>query len=287
MKNWKHVCFLSFIFLAVQAQALYSSLSYSQIDLQDLAWTQPQQEVSKGILRSYRIKSRFLKNRRDLWIYTPPSYNEDESYPLLIVFDGQAYVSDLIPTPIILDNLIAAGLIPPVIAAFVSSIDQPSRNLELPCYPPFADFLVQELLPWIKKQYSIRSNREETILAGSSYGGVAASYAALRYPQQFGKVLSQSGAFWWSPRKNSVKAWLVDQFKTASIPSIHFYLDVGDQEQEGNPSMVVVNRQMRDTLRSKGHQVYYTEFAGGHEYECWRCTLTQGLVILMGCSNAE
>ncbi|MGU0055941.1 alpha/beta hydrolase-fold protein [Enterobacter hormaechei] len=36
--------------------------------------------------------------------------------------------------------------------------------------------------------------RQKTVLAGSSYGGIASSWVALRYPRLFGNVLSLSGS---------------------------------------------------------------------------------------------
>ena len=66
---------------------------------------------------------------------------------------------------------------------------------------------------------------------------------------------------------------------------IRFYLDVGDQETdvyEGKMSMIAVNRQMRDLLLNKGYEVAYFEFNGGHDYDCWRKTFSNGLRALFG-----
>lgn len=215
-------------------------------------------------------------------MYTPPSFQKTDDYPLLIVFDGQAYTSQLIPGTVILDNLIAANKIPPLIAVFVSSLDQKRRNLELPCYDLMVECLVQELLPWIHRHYPVSHDPAHIIVAGSSYGGLAAAYAAFRYPQNFGNVLSQSGAFWWAKNGNS-SGWLIDQFeKTPPLP-IRFYLDVGDQETDsvgGRMSMVEINRKLAAILKKKGNEVTFYEFNGGHEYECWRQTFATGLIAL-------
>jgi enterochelin esterase-like enzyme len=248
-------------------------------------WDQPIAYRPNGKLISYRFKSRLLKNKRDIWVYVPASYSlEEPPYPLLIVFDGQAYTSQLIPGPTILDNLIAERQILPIIAVFISSMGQTERNRELPCYAPFIDSLIQELLPWLQQHYHISDHPSQTIIAGSSYGGLAAAYAALRYPQRFGNVLSQSGAFWWGPPQFP-EPWLVKQFESSSLLPIQFYLDVGDQETEaskGKMSMININRLFRNLLLNKGYRVTYHEFKGGHDYACWRKTFAIGLIALIG-----
>lgn len=239
----------------------------------------------KGILSSFHFKSSRLKNKREVWVYTPPGYtNKGERYPLLIVLDGQAYTSDLIPGPTILDNLIATKQIPPVVALFVSSIDQRTRNVELPCYKPFIESLSNELLPWVYKNYHASQKPEQIIIAGSSYGGLAASYAALIKPNTFGKVLSQSGAYWWSP-SNRGDPWLIQQYESSPQLPLEFYLDVGHLETEETAhgmSMVKVNALFADLLRKKGYRVTHEVFQGGHDYDCWRKTFAKGLIVLMG-----
>lgn len=242
-------------------------------------------ESHNSSLKAFTFSSKSLNNKRDLWVYTPKDYKSDRPYPLLIVFDGQAYVSDLVPGPQILDQLISEKKIPPLIGVFVSSIDQPSRNVELPCHPPFVKFLVKELLPWVKSQYNISDNPENILLAGSSYGGLAAVYAAANHPEQFGCVLSQSGAFWWKSKKDKKDKGILHLVKNQSYLPVKFYLDVGNQETEkydNQPSMLEINREMRDILRFKGCQVYYNEFNGGHDYACWKQTFSVGLIALLG-----
>jgi enterochelin esterase-like enzyme len=277
-------CGLACLFtLHLTTAAAAASFASPPIDLSKQVWDLPT-AYPKGKLASYRFKSRFLKNKRDIWVYLPASYQKTAApYPLLVVFDGQAYTSQLIPGPTILDNLIGSGTIPPLIAVFVSSMGQRERNQELPCYAPFIDSLVYELLPWLHQHYHMTYDPSQTTVAGSSYGGLAAAYAALRYPYQFGNVLSQSGAFWWQPPLLS-GPWLVKQYASQPMLPIRFYLDVGDQETgswEKKMSMVQVNRLFRDLLVNKGYQVTYHEFRGGHDYDCWRKTLAIGLIALM------
>lgn len=274
-----------FIFLSCACLFISNSISGTLIPFED-RWTETQNHVAKGRIAKYQVSSQFLHNRRDVWVYTPANYSRHVTpYPLLIVFDGQAYISQLIPTPIILDNLIAEGRIPPVVAIFVSSIDQSKRNRELPCYKPFANFVSDELQAWVHKYFNVTSDPQRTILAGSSFGGLAATYIAFKHPNQFGNVLSQSGAFWWKPQNTTRDQWLTTQIAKADKVPVRFYLDVGSEETDkytNYDSMIEVNQKLRDTLQNKGYTVYYDEFKGDHEYESWRKTFSQGLIVLFG-----
>jgi len=244
-------------------------------------WSERRPDIPAGRVEEHRVRSERLGNERRVWAYTPPGYDpgRPEPYPLLVVFDGFAYLR-VIPTPAILDNLLAAGKLPPFVALLVDNVD---RNRELPCHAPFADFLASELLPWARERYSIAADPARAVVAGSSYGGLAAAYAGFRHPEAFGNVLSQSGAFFWRPEGDPEHDWLIRQFVAGPTLPVRFYLDVGAFENGFNdPSMLVANRHMRDVLRAKGYPVAYAEYVGGHDYPCWEVTLPDGLMALMG-----
>ena len=273
------------IFILGMMTAIGFPLTIMASSFSNSTWDHYQTNHPKGNLRPYTFTSRLLKNKREIWVYTPAAYHPNGSaYPLLVVLDGQAYTSQLIPGPTILDNLIAEHQIEPLVAVFVSSIDQPQRNLELPCHEPFINSLATELLPWMYSHYHVDQHPDQTIIAGSSYGGLAAAYAALKKPHLFGKVLSQSGAFWWQPARGHSDLWFVRQYENSPTLPIQFYLDVGDQETDESSdsmSMVKVNRIFSDLLKRKGYAVSYQEFKGGHDYDCWRKTFATGLIALM------
>lgn len=248
----------------------------------------PNPNAPAGRLEKIKFTSRTLGNERPLWVYLPAGYNpEAEPYPLLLLFDGQAYTS-IVPAHTILDNLIAAGEIPPVIALLPDSLDGETRNRELPCHEPFLHFLERELLPWARKNYNLSLDPHDAVIAGSSYGGLAASWAALRRPHLFGNVLSQAGAYWWRPGANWQKneaeeeefGWLTRRYIEHEKQPIRFYQEIGLLEDD--LIGVGANRHFRDVLRAKGYPVDYREFYSGHDYACWRETLADGLISLFG-----
>ena len=239
----------------------------------------------KGSIKNYRFSSKLLNNTRDISIYTPANYNvDDKEQALLFVFDGNAYQTK-VPTPQILDNLIAAKKIPPTIAVFIDNPSRSARSNELPPNTRFADFIAKELLPFVKGKTDSRSSSYNTILTGSSYGGLASSYVAFQYPELFGTVLSQSASFWWSPKKPSGEReeaqWLTREYAKAKVKPIRFYFSAGIFESGYMPvDILESNRHFRDILMAKGYRYVYQEVAGGHNYVNWRGGLAQGLIAL-------
>jgi len=244
-------------------------------------WSEFNPEIAHGIVRIERFTSVILENERRVWIYTPPDYNTDhEPYNLLLIFDGWASTG-IIPTPVILDNLYAAGLLTPMVAVIPDSLSNEVRSKELMLHEPFIDFLAQELLPWVHERYHVTSDPARTIISGSSAGGLTAALAALRKPELFGNVLSQSGAFWKGKDEEAFE-WLARQYALNPKVPVRFCLEAGLLETGYPIDLLASNRHLRNVLEAKGNDVVYSEFNGGHTYLHWRGSLAQGLLALMG-----
>jgi enterochelin esterase family protein len=256
-----------------------------------------------GQLKSSQFRSEILKTERSVTIYSAPGYKaEGRPYPLLIIFDGDAY-TDSIPTPTILDNLIAARKIPPVVAVFVNNVraNQPYvRTLELSCNASFTRFLVSELLPWVRRRYHVTKTPASTALGGASRGALAATCAALDHPEIFGNVFSQSGFFvykdknWFRRAGNDEapdnasqeeKAWqeygsVITEFVRRPRREIRFYLEAGVFENTYHPSVLIANRHLRDVLLARGYSIQYEEFAGHHSTVNFRGSLAAALIFV-------
>ncbi len=263
-----------------------------------------------GQLKSSQLRSEILKTERTVTVYSPPGYKgEGRPYPLLIVFDGDAY-TNAIPTPTILDNLIAARKLPPVVAVFVNNVsaNQPFvRTLELSCNASFTRFLVSELLPWVRKRYHVTKSPAHTAVGGASRGALAATCAALDHPDIFGNVFSQSGFFvykdknWFRRVGNDVapdnatqeaKAWqeygsVITEFVRRPRKEIRFYLEAGVFENTYHPSVLIANRHLRDVLLAKGYSIQYEESAGHHSTVNFRGSLATALIFVFAKSSNE
>jgi len=242
-------------------------------------WTEEQREFS----------SRRLGNTRPVWVFLPPDFAPTKGpHNLLVVFDGPPYL-DPIPTPRIVANLVAAGRIDPTVLVLFGNAPG-ARETDLLLNPAFPEALAREFLPWLRLRYGVRSRPSRTVLAGSSIGAVAAAYSALRHSELFGNVLAQSGSFLLSPPPDSRgPSSLAREFARAPRKPIRFYLDVGTREIMALPgaseSLLGGVRHLRDVLEAKRYSLEYSEFEGGHDYACWRATLSDGILHLLGRSR--
>ncbi|MBI1348682.1 DUF3327 domain-containing protein [bacterium] len=245
-------------------------------------WLEPRPHVPSGTCERHSVTSAILRNTRDVFVYRPHGYcPESDDNRLLVIFDGDRYKDDM-GVPIVLDNLIAAGIIPSTAAVFITNPSSESRSTELPCHPEFSRFLAEELMPWVQQQ-RLSVPPKHTVVVGASYGGLAAAYAGWTHPEIFGNVYSQSGSFWWSPQSadpsESEPEWLTRQFATTPRRPVRFYLEAGQFEIKHE--ILPTTRHLRDVLRAKGYEVDYGEFTGGHGYVYWRYSFPTGLVALL------
>ena len=223
-----------------------------------------------------KLKSAYLQNERPIWICAPR--DPATAANLTIFLDGEFY-RDRVGALSVIQEL--QGVIADSWFVFVSMESAEARWVECPCYRPFAQFIVEELLPWLEFRNVDTTAIRQRTLVGLSYTGLAAAFVAKEYSGVFQRVISQSGSFWWKD------CWLVEQFRKQPRLPTEFYLDVGSQETEEGEvhrpdvvqevSQIEGVRRFRDVLVLQGHSVKYLEYDGDHEFESWRKTLPGAL----------
>ena len=135
-------------------------------------------------------------------------------------------------------------------------------------------------MPWIHKKFNISDRPEETVVAGSCFGGIAAAYAALKAPQRFGKVISQSGSFWWPGKGQDIaEDFLIGNYEQSVKLPIQFSIEIGSLETASlDYDPMTAHRKFRDILLNKEYKVDYEEYIGGHDMVCWRGTFVNRLL---------
>nr|WP_299344429.1 alpha/beta hydrolase-fold protein [Allomuricauda sp.] len=168
----------------------------------------PRGTLNKHVWKSDRI---YPGTTRDYWIYVPKQYDLSKPASLIIFLDGDVYLDlsewspGINPTNI-LDNLIDKGEIPVTIGLFIMPGDvgpgtpyhggTSNRSFEYDSTTDlYGRFLLEELIPEIKKEYNITDDPAGRILVGFSSGGLCAFNVAWHRPDKFGNVISHCGSF--------------------------------------------------------------------------------------------
>ncbi|MBI1781171.1 MAG: alpha/beta hydrolase [Sphingobacteriales bacterium] len=227
-----------------------------------------------------------LNRTRRIWIYLPEGYETSKTkYPVLYmqdaqnVFDAATSFAGEWGVDETLDSLIKKG----TRACIVVGIDN-GGDKRLSEYSPYdfewkgngssslsvkgegdayVDFMANTLKPFIDKNYRTRKEKESTMIAGSSMGGLISYYALVRYPNVFGEAGIFSPAFWVLPGLDK----LMDEATHKVNAKVFFY--AGEQESE---SMVPLMDSVADKLGSSTPSIIYkiVDPEGKHNEPTWR-----------------
>ena len=240
-------------------------------------------EVPHGrLLPKELVQSKALGYGVNLRIYQPArSATDTARLPVLFVTDGSDYydsgMGSLVAT---LDNLIAQGRIPPLIAVFVDPWDpehkenrrereylaggSPQKKVEV-C--PYCHFLALEAAPLIDARYPTDPHRRGVL--GVSFGGVAAALVGLRYPAVFPLLGLQSPSVWAQPS-------LPAEIAAVKAGSRRVAIDMGLYEGEGPEA----TRALGAAYQQRGAAVLYREVPEGHSWGHWKNTVAEVLEFL-------
>ena len=230
-------------------------------------------DIEHGILlENQTLQSEILGYPVNYRVYTPTGIEQMAGLPVIYVTDGQNFADSefggMVNT---LDNLIAEGLITPVLAVFIDPRDPESgtnrRESELGTSNRFGRFLTEELIPAVDSVYPTAPDADHRLILGTSWGGVFATYIGQTYPDLFHKL----GIF--SPYYVSNKR-LVDFYaETDPLPQQIFLM-------QGSYDVDVANtRRLRDALQSRGYDFKYIETHDGHSWGNWRGMLDDLLLF--------
>lgn len=231
-----------------------------------------------------------LDNRRDVITYLPPSYDTgDRRYPVIYMHDGQNLFDEVTSfaeewrVDNTMEMLGQVGLEAIVVGIF-------NTEGRLDEYSPFQDaegrggkgdryldFIVDTLKPRIDRDFRTRPERESTLIAGSSMGGLISLYAFFRRPDVFGKAGAMSPSLWFADRA------VFPFVEAAPHTPGKLYLDVGTEEGEQTVADV---RRLRELLLGKGYRrhrdlVYVEQPGAGHSEVAWRQRLHFAMDFLL------
>ena len=239
---------------------------------------------------SFDVWSPQLRNRRSVDVYLPDSYDATRRrYPVVYMQDGQNLSDPAIAFAGQTWNLregmewLAGRGIEPIVVGIHNT---PARLAE---YSPVVDarhgggdgekyarFLIDTLKPRIDTSYRTRRDRDATVIAGSSMGGLIALYVYFRRPSPFGRAAVMSPSLWFGGRA------VLDIVRQARQTRGRIWLDVGTSE---GTATLKNARLLNRVLRRKGYRKDTLRFveAEGHQHReaDWAWRLPQALEFLL------
>ena len=231
---------------------------------------------------------------RQVAVYVPKQYVAGTVAPFIVGADGP---DNLLFT--VLDNLIAKGKVPAMIAISIGNgsgdAQGSERGLEYDTMSGmYAEFVEKEILPLVESKCQVKLTKDPAGRAtmGGSSGGSCALIMAWYHPELYHLVLNYSGTYinqqWpWNP-KTPHGAW---GFHETIIPKsrlkpLRIWMEVGDHDlfnpnimRDGMHDWVLANENMAKALAAKDYpyQFVFARNAGHVDNKVRKQTLPEAL----------
>lgn len=178
MLIWRYLALTLLTVLAISAS---STADETRLTAPPEGYDVRREGFEHGKIELIEYDSKTVGIKRKARVYTPPGYSSEKKYPVLYLLHGIGGDENewhRQGTPdVILDNLYAEGKLTPMIVVLPNgraAKDVGPRDpipRQSPAFAAFEQDLLDDLIPWIEKSYSVQSNRESRALAGLSMGG--------------------------------------------------------------------------------------------------------------------
>lgn len=218
-------------------------------------------------------------------ILLPAGYDQSQAYPVMYIFHGfSGSHSDQIDTDsyvtLLYGNMLNDGLTVPMILVNVdmytdkqsdkdSKTDEELRYI----YDKAIDDVSVDLMPFIEKNYPVKTGRENTAVAGMSEGGAKSLCTGFKWLDKFGYIAGfapdtgvipteyYKGTFWNTPVFEKLPQ------PTEQNTPYYLYMAVGSED----PWNIDCTLYYRDVLNEIGVKNQTDLVDGyGHDYKFWR-----------------
>ena len=231
---------------------------------------------------------------RDVIVWLPPDYETDKNtrYPVVYMHDGQNVFDPATSSFGVdwqidetADALIKKKSIPPLIVVGIYNTSDRFKE-----YTPgekgnaYVDFVVNTVKPFIDTSYRTKRDRQNTVVGGSSAGGIVSFMIVWEHPEIFSKAICMSPAFK-SPSSLTMNFDYVKVVKgSKKRDNVFFYVDNGgvgleSQLQPGIDEMI-------GALKEKGYKerkdfVYLVDSTARHFEADWAKRFPNALMLVL------
>ena len=245
-----------------------------EIPAPDQAFYENRMDVPHGNLQQVLFPSASTNSVKTAWVYTPPTYGtlvkgKQERYPVLYLQHGWGENETSWPRQgyagIIMDNLIAEGKIKPfiIVMTYGMTNDVKFGGIGQFTAKEFETVLVDELVPFIDKNFLTKADKWNRAMAGLSMGGIETKLITLRRPETFGYWGLLSGG-----------TYAPDEIKDPKQVKLIFESCGSKENPDG------INKTVADLKAAGYNAVGFVSEGTAHEFLTWRRSLREMAPLL-------
>ncbi|MFO7257642.1 MAG: alpha/beta hydrolase-fold protein [Bacteroidota bacterium] len=256
------------IFLIIKSGAIAQQLEIRAPEGFDVR----RENIVRGKLDSIMYPSKTVGVNRKALIYTPPGYSKRKKYPVLYLLHGiggdeKEWLKGA-DVPVILDNLYAQGKLSPMIVVMPNGRamkdDRAGGNVFEPervqAFATFEKDLLNDLIPYIEKNFPVLKDREHRAIAGLSMGGGQSLNFGLGNLDRFAWI----GGFSSAPNTKTPEELVPDPRKTEEQLKL-LWISCGLDD-----NLIMFSQRLHDYLEKHDiPHIYYVE-PGGHDFNVWK-----------------
>ena len=229
--------------------------------------------IDRGRVDAVEYESKAAGGKRKMLVYTPPGYSKDRKYPVLYLLHGggddETGWTKKGAADVILDNLYADKKLTPMVVVMPNGrvVKPGARPADrMAGFTEFEKDLLDDVIPFIEKTYSVKADRDHRALAGLSMGGLQTLDIGLIHLDQF-SALGVFSSGWFPPNREKFEK---DHSSLLKDPQTNQKLKLF-WIANGKPDIAYKNNQAMLEMFDKYKLKYeYREGKGGHAWDSWR-----------------
>jgi len=223
----------------------------------------------RGRVLRLRVPAEHFAAERQVLIYSPAGRAQAQ-LPAVYFQDGKAYFGWGRVCQVY-DRLLAAGLTG---AAHLVFVTPNQRTAEYAFNDDYLAHMIDEVMPAVEERIACDGRRTAW---GASLGGLCSAHLAWNFPRLFQQVVSQSGAFLYSPEMDFAFPFAGQESFRHRVERegprpVAWHLACGSLEW-----LVQSNKRIFEVLEGQGARVHYRQDNAGHNWVNWRNGLAAGL----------
>ena len=260
------VVFVATIVMAVVAR------SQNIVDHSPPGFDAMREGISHGKIDTISYSSKTVGTSRKALIYTPPGYSKKKKYPVLYLLHGiggdeKEWLNGGHPE-VILDNLYADSKIEPMVVVMPNgramkddrAVGNVFDSTKVQAFATFEKDLLNDLIPYIEKNYPVVKNRESRAIAGLSMGGGQSLNFGLGNLDKFAWV----GGFSSAPNTKTPEQLVPNPEETKKKLKL-LWISCGASD-----NLIIFSKRTHDYLVKNNVPHIYLIEPGVHDFKVWK-----------------